>query len=561
MKKILSKIAFLFLFFTFIACLYNNVQADTINRIDIDVVLNQDGSADVREIWDVNVQNSISLVKHLYKYNIYNITNIKINDGIMQYEPVISDWDNQYGRIYAVINDEDSLPCIKWETAGSGNKKYIVEYKISNLVNHYADGQALYYEFLNEKERINVGRFKIKFYYTDFNNENAEIDFFGTSAGNIDFIDNNIIYDSKGKIDEKSYVGIYIVFKDNPFIIENKIDNTLKDLENAINSEVYEHERLVYHKIEGMDATWIISFIIIIVFWLVNSIAFNPIFIIIVILLICKKYAFVPNDKLKLDKKTKNIPGLLEIDSSDEIPFDGDLNRAYWYIIKFGITDVKYANTGLFGAYLYKLIREDKIKVKSKDNDYLLDLSGVQYTDNEFENHLIELLAKISDSKSKIKDEGCLKLKDYKVTSPFLSVRLCSIFKKLIENETKKMVAEGILSEERIDKGFSGRTVIAKIRKPNENFKEGALELLRFKKYLIELTHLNELDIDESIMDKCVELSLLFNISDDMKKKINSQMELYPENDIYTNQNISMIFDCVDKFMEKTYKGINKWYK
>ena len=81
MKKIL-------LFILLLLVMPINVRANTIHSIDIDVYLNQDGSADITEVWDVDGTDGTEWYKVMNNLGNMELSNFTVSmDGrLLQYK-------------------------------------------------------------------------------------------------------------------------------------------------------------------------------------------------------------------------------------------------------------------------------------------------------------------------------------------------------------------------------------------------------------------------------------------------------------------------------------------
>ena len=57
---------------------FNKDKMQIMNRLDFNISLNEDGSMNVSEIWDIYVKNTGTLFKDFYKTNKYPITDVSV---------------------------------------------------------------------------------------------------------------------------------------------------------------------------------------------------------------------------------------------------------------------------------------------------------------------------------------------------------------------------------------------------------------------------------------------------------------------------------------------------
>ena len=133
---------------------FNTDQIQIMNKLDYNVALNEDGSMNVIETWNVYVKNTGTLSKDFYNINKYPISdisvkNLKSNENLedLGYE----EYHVPEGKYYAEEIKSNVLE-IAFGTGkkkSSGNVKFQISYKIDNVVNSYKDCQEFYWKFLD----------------------------------------------------------------------------------------------------------------------------------------------------------------------------------------------------------------------------------------------------------------------------------------------------------------------------------------------------------------------------------------------------------------------------
>lgn len=134
---------------------FNTDQIQIMNKLDYNVALNEDGSMNVVETWNVYVKNTGTLFKDFYNTNKYPISdisvkNLKTNEQLedLGYE----EYHVPEGKYYAeeIKNNVVEVAFGTGKKKSSGNVKFQISYKINNVINSYEDCQEFYWKFLDK---------------------------------------------------------------------------------------------------------------------------------------------------------------------------------------------------------------------------------------------------------------------------------------------------------------------------------------------------------------------------------------------------------------------------
>ncbi len=165
----LKKYFFIICFIVFGILLFQNkVYAGTQkwNRLHYDVTLNENGSMEVIETWDIHVSDTNTLFKDfkLDKTKFSDITNVSVTEvspSNIEYEQIYEEQFHVSPQcFYAKILDEDPNTFeIAWNVGfdnSSGDKTYSISYKIKDAVKVYNDCTELYWMFLDNSNTISA---------------------------------------------------------------------------------------------------------------------------------------------------------------------------------------------------------------------------------------------------------------------------------------------------------------------------------------------------------------------------------------------------------------------
>ena len=163
MKKTL-KILFFTLFAFILLSISKTVEANSINSISMDIFIDDDGNAQVEEIWNCSTSSGTE-VYHPY-YNLGNsvISDLTVSDGSTVYE-TLSSW-NTSGTLSSKankcgINRISNGVELCWGISSYGSHTYSVKYNISNFVSELEDSQMIYwtlipYDFSNSIGKVSI---------------------------------------------------------------------------------------------------------------------------------------------------------------------------------------------------------------------------------------------------------------------------------------------------------------------------------------------------------------------------------------------------------------------
>ena len=125
------------------------------NNLEYNVSLNEDGSMNVVETWDVYVKNIGTLFKDFENNDKFPISdvyvkNLSTNEDLRKLDYKV--YNVPAGEYYVEDIGNDTVEVAFRTGMGQveGNIKYQISYKIENVINTYKDCQEFYWQFLSE---------------------------------------------------------------------------------------------------------------------------------------------------------------------------------------------------------------------------------------------------------------------------------------------------------------------------------------------------------------------------------------------------------------------------
>jgi len=168
-RKILSIFFILILICSIFAPISNALDYLYLNDLEFYVQINSDGSMNVTEIWDIDIEDTNTLFKTFEtdseKYS--SITGVKVTD-------ITNGANNEFTPIntymyhvtkncyYGLINDDGDFE-IAWGVGLDNDnevRKYKIEYKVNDAITKYSDYAELYWQFIGNDFEISVDKVK-----------------------------------------------------------------------------------------------------------------------------------------------------------------------------------------------------------------------------------------------------------------------------------------------------------------------------------------------------------------------------------------------------------------
>lgn len=169
MKKIykIMFFAFVFLFFIFI----DNVQANSISSINMNIFVDKYGNANVTEVWNCNVSQGTESYHPYYNLGNSEIIDLSVSEGNQTYTTLPS-WNTSASfnnKAYKCgINRISNGVELCWGISSYGKHTYTVNYTITNFVSELTDSQMIYWTLIPYDFSEPIGSAYIKI-YSDFN--------------------------------------------------------------------------------------------------------------------------------------------------------------------------------------------------------------------------------------------------------------------------------------------------------------------------------------------------------------------------------------------------------
>ncbi|NLC88266.1 MAG: DUF2207 domain-containing protein [Clostridiaceae bacterium] len=531
MKKII-KIFFITLFTFVIFSIANCVEANSISKISMDIHIDDNGDAEVTEIWNCSA-NQGTEIYHPY-YNLGNsvIKNLSVMDGSTPYK-TLSKW-NTSGSLSGKsgkcgINNISNGVELCWGISKYGTHKYTVKYTITNFVSKLSDSQMIYWTLIPYKFSNSIGSVYIKIHANFSIPDSIDVWGYGNYGGTAYVYNGYIEMQSDGRLDTNEYMTILVKFPSGTFNTKNSLNNNFDYY-----YKIAQEGSTTYNGNNNSNNSTSIPFFKVIFTIFYFLIRFLP-FILVSIFAASK----VKKSKLNLGPEGK-LPK--DIPYYRDIPCNKDLFRVYYIAYQYGILKNK---TDILGAIILKWLKDSMIRIEQKevgsifkkeDTVIILNETNPELLTNPDEQKLFRMLYSASK-------DGILENKEFESWCKTSYSKILSWFDSIIKTEQQNLVIEDLVTVEQKTnlKLFSHNVFSA-----TPALREEALKIAGLKKYLNDYTLIKdreaiEVHLFEEYLIYAQIMGIALKVADQFK-------DLYPkileESKFTSYNNILFIHTC-----------------
>ncbi len=475
--------------------------ADTIYSVNMDINILEDGTANVKEIWDVKASSGSEWYKTMYELNNSELTNYKVTmDGR---ELSYKDWN-----VDESISEKSGYYGINYTSKGIelcfGKSDYqhhtfVISYTLSNYVFNTSDSQVLAW-VIYPKADVNYFSAEISSYYSFPDT----LDVWGYGYKGYAYVENGVIKLSTESGLYNDYVSVLVKFPLNTFNTTNTDSRyqTFDDVYKVAEEGTFEYDY-------GNDSSN--SSIVDILFVIIN-IGFSFLLPILVVVFSVKTamtagYGYINNKTIS----KKNTPMFREIPCNKDIYYANALIK----LNNFG-----YKESNIFGAIILKWVKEKKITFKNKTEGIfnketsLIDLTNKPTFDNHLEEQLFDIMYKASG-------DGILETKELEKWCKKNYSKFFNLFKKIENTKINELETEGHIYKRKNKQECKKKNVM------DDTIYEDSKKLYGLKLYLEEFSKMDTKEVLEvHIWDEYLMFAYLFGIADKVAKQLKN---MYPE--------------------------------
>lgn len=206
-KKVVSITVFLFLFLAIFTL--NTLGANNVSDINVDVVIYDDGSAYITQTWNCNFTEGTEGYIPIQNLGKMSISDFLVSDINGPYT-FVENWNinasfEEKIRKYGIVKTNLGYE-LCWGISEYGENRYAIEYKINKLVGAYNDFDGFNFQFINSDMGTLPTDVTVKIITQDgvkLDENNAGIWAFGFD-GAINFVDGQIIANTENPLSSSS---------------------------------------------------------------------------------------------------------------------------------------------------------------------------------------------------------------------------------------------------------------------------------------------------------------------------------------------------------------------
>lgn len=486
------------------------VSANEIKNIDIDIYVDNIGTAHVTEIWDTYLDEGTEGYKPYYNLGSSEISNfkVKLNDKEYTFNDnynINASFDSKkYTNGFHYIDNGVEL-C--FGISKYGNNTYYISYDISNFVVKTSDDyQMMYWTLFPYDYNPSPSNIDIKI-HSDFKYEDTlDVWGYGKYGAPCYVYDGVIEMTSDGSISNSEYMTILVKFPKDTFDLDITLNKTFEEYLNMANEGATNYS----DNHDNYNTTNIIDKIFI-AFTTIMSIAF-PILIVAIAIIFAKKngYGYINNKKIN----KKDTPFFREIPCNKDIYYANTLTNLNKNLFS------TYKETNIFGAIILKWIKENKIKfITTTEGMFNKETSSIDLTLNpSFDNVLEKELFDIMHEASK---DGILETKELENWCKNNYSKFFDLFNRVNKIELEKLKSNNHIYKRTNKEECKCKNVM------DDTIYEDSTKLYGLKLYLNEFSSINTKEVMEvQLWDEYLMFAYIFGIADKVAKQLKN---LYPE--------------------------------
>lgn len=423
-NKLIYKLFTLSFLFALLVSVVNpmntNAATHELEELNIQVELNQDGSALIKEhriaTLSEGTENYI-IIGNLGESTIKDFT---VTENGTTYE-YVDNWNIDATREdkinkNGIIKEKDHYE-LAWGIGEYGKHEYHLQYTVTDFIKQLDDSQMLFWQFVNDETNIPPKRVTVEIEADKPLTEDEERIWAFGFEGDIHFEDDKIIAKNDSPLTSSNYVTILTEFPDNEFATNDVINSSFEEIkEKAMSGSDYTDDNFsIFFKIIG----FLLLFLLL------------PVVIIGVIIF------FIKADKTKY----KDYEG----EYYREVPYEGSFQDTYGLISKIKLSQFDY----LLASFILKWIHEDRIRFELEESQGFFrtkEIGTIYLVDHDTSNLQTEEAKLFEFFKSASKDD-VLTEDDFKKWSTKHYKRISKWENKLKKDSLQKMNEAGYLDK------------------------------------------------------------------------------------------------------------------
>lgn len=498
------------IFYALLLFLFSNtlVYANDIYSIDMYVYLDEQGNANITEVWDVKGSEGSEWYKGYADLGEMDLANFTVSmDGK---ELTKKSWDidenlKEKKGFYGINTTSNGFE-LCFGKYDYKRHTFTLKYTLTNMVFNTSDSQVIYNTFIDRLSDVNFGNFSIMI--SSYYSFPDTLDVWGYGYKGYAYVEDGAIKASNEGNMGSNYVVLLVKFPLNTFDTDISYSDysTFDEVLNKADEGKFDYDYDKYAIIE------------IIVSFLLKLFFLTLFFLPLIKTLKTNGYGYINNKKI--DKK--NTPYFRDIPCNKDIYYANAL-------IKLNKFD--YRETNILGAIILKWVKENKIEFSSKEkglfnkkeNVIVLPL-GSKF-DNELEQKLFDMMYKASR-------DGILENKELERWAKNNYTKFFKLFEEINDQEIEKLKDNGLIYKRKDRKECKKKKVM------DDKLYEESLKLYGLKRFLEDFSKIDTKEVLEvKLWDEYLMFAYLFGIADKVAKQLKN---LYPEVLMNNDYNIDL---------------------
>ena len=424
MKRIYLVISSLFiLFFSFTL----NVEANSINSISMDIYIDSNGNAQVKEIWNANLNEGTEGYKPYYNLGESTITDFTVSDEDRIYTS-LSYWNvnNSFSeKAYknGIVEKTDGVE-LCWGISEYGSKTYTLNYKINNFIYKTSDNyQLLYWTLIPYELSSKPKQVSIKIYADESFSSTLDVWGYGNYGGTAYVYDGVIEMNSDGELDSNEYMTLLVKFPENTFnVATGNLDKSFDEYKAMADENSTKYKKSNTEKI---------MFFFILVF---QFLIYLPL---ILVIRSSMKYPKCGTKRLSFGKEGKKLTKKYQY--FRDLPCNKDIFRAYWVANSYNLIKKK---EDFLGSILLKWTKESVIRLEKKEAGLVFKKTDTNIVFMDKEKLTNDLEKSLYDMLYQASKDGILEAKEFETWCNKHYKKILGWFDKVIDYETERLINE-----------------------------------------------------------------------------------------------------------------------
>lgn len=496
---------------------------DVLNEVNIQVMIQEDGSAHFIEKWITEVGSGTENYKVFNNMNDFEISNFEVIDETGHQFTNIGNWDIDQTREQkeykcGIIKRSNSYE-LCWGVGQYGHREYTISYTISNFVQQYQNDQGFNYAFLSDMDLPPQKVYVKVSSYIDFTDEMSDIYAFGFE-GDVHFEDGDVMIESHSALSSYSKVQLLMRINDGTFTNAHENGQDYNDiLEDAKKGSDYTSDNDdSYNYVTKSTRKMLLM--------LYSTIGINVIIWVAMIVFAIKanRRQKMYKNVIQFDDQTNSLSlkKNKNINMYRDIPCQKNPYYFYYAALCGGLIE-KNQKSGLIAAVLLQWIRDQKIEfVKTNDKGFLfkkegysIDLNKCIQTSCSIEDELLSMLRQAAGN------NGILETNEFEKWCKKHYSKVDIWFDRVNSYMESWLITQGMLDKKNIPYKTLFMTRYRTQKIYSLKFKEDIEHVIGFKKFLQEMSSMDDKEVIEvKLWEEYLIFATILGIADEIEKQL-----------------------------------------